>query len=102
MHEFEEYWGGRDVRSSGTLDTGEARNKGHQTMSLLLVGVIMGTVHQGRKSQRKGYLGGSVVEHLLSLKTGSWVPRIESCIRLPTMSLLFPLPVSLPLSVCLS
>ena len=32
----------------------------------------------------------------------SWNPGIESHIRLPAWSLLLPLPVSLPLSVCLS
>ena len=32
----------------------------------------------------------------------SWSPGIESSIRLPAWSLLLPLPVSLPLSLCLS
>ena len=38
----------------------------------------------------------------LWLRVWSWGPRIESCIRLPVGSLLLPLPVSLPLPLCLS
>ena len=38
----------------------------------------------------------------LWLRSWSWGPRIKSHIKLPTGSLLLPLPVSLPLSVCLS
>ena len=50
----------------------------------------------------RGHLGGSVVEHLPSAEVmilGSWdrVPHLA-----PAGSLLLPLPLSLPLSVCLS
>ena len=38
----------------------------------------------------------------LWLRVWSWTPGIESCIELPAWSLLVPLSVSLPLSVCLS
>ena len=46
-----------------------------------------------------GHLSGSVVEHLPLAQV--MIPGIESCIRLPMGSLLLPLPMSLPLSVCL-
>ena len=48
-----------------------------------------------------GHLGGSVVEHLPLAQGWSQGPRIKSRIGLPTGSLLLPLPMSLPLSVCL-
>ena len=38
----------------------------------------------------------------LWLRSGSWDPGIKSHIRLPAGSLLLPLPVSLPLSLCVS
>ena len=38
----------------------------------------------------------------LWLRTWSWRPGTESCVGLPAWSLLLPLPVSLPLSLCLS
>ena len=49
-----------------------------------------------------GHLGGSAVEHLLLVQGMIRGPGIESHIRLPEWSLLLPLPVSLPLSLCLS
>ena len=49
-----------------------------------------------------GRLGGSVVELCLWLRVWSWGPGIKSCIRLPAWSLLLLLPVSLPLSLCVS
>ena len=49
-----------------------------------------------------GHLGGSVVENLPLAQDVIPGPGIESCIRLPTGSLLPPLPVSLPPCVCLS
>ena len=36
------------------------------------------------------------------IRSSSWGPGIESCIRLTAESLLLPLPMCLPLSVCLS
>ena len=47
------------------------------------------------------HLGGSVVEHLLLAHGMIPGSRIKSHIGLPIGSLLFPLPMSLPLSVCL-
>ena len=38
----------------------------------------------------------------LSLRVWSWSPRMESHIRIPAWSLLLPLPMSLPFSLCLS
>ena len=55
------------------------------------------------REQTRGFLGDSVVEHLplaQGVILGSWDPGIESHIGLPTGTLLLPLPVSLPLSVC--
>ena len=49
-----------------------------------------------------GYLGGSVVEHLPLAPGVIRGLGIESHIRLPVKSLLLPLSMSLPLSVCLS
>ena len=53
-------------------------------------------------TSKEGCLGGSVVESL-PLAQGL-IPGqvVESRIQLPTRSLLLPLPMSLPLSVCLS
>ena len=48
-----------------------------------------------------GRLGGSAVEHLPSAQDVIPGSRIEFPIRLPEWSLLFPLLVSLPLSLCL-
>ena len=51
-----------------------------------------------------GHLGGSVVERLPLAQImilGSWDPGMDSCIKLPSESLLLPLLMSLPLSVCL-
>ena len=48
-----------------------------------------------------GHLGGSVIV-CLWLRAWSRGPGVESHIRLPTGSLLLPLPMSLPLSLCLS
>ncbi|CAD7670329.1 unnamed protein product [Nyctereutes procyonoides] len=39
---------------------------------------------------------------MLYICTGSWRPGIESHVSLPVWSLLLPLPVSLPLCVCVS
>ena len=47
-------------------------------------------------------LGGSEVEHLLLAQIVIPGPVIKSHIRFPTGSLLLPLPMSLPLSLCLS
>ena len=58
-------------------------------------------VYNGSQNLNKeGHLGGSAVEHLPSAQGVIPGARIESHIRLPTGSLLLPLPMSLPLSVC--
>ena len=49
-----------------------------------------------------GRLGGSVVEHLPLAQVVILGSSDRVCIRLPAGSLLLPLPVSLPLSLCLS
>lgn len=54
------------------------------------------------KNMLEGYLNGSVVEPLSLAQVWFRGPGIESCVGLPTGSLLFPLPMSLRLSVCLS
>ena len=54
------------------------------------------------KWQYQGHLGGSVVGRLLSAQGIIPVFGIEAPIGLPVGSLLLPLPVSLPLSVCVS
>ena len=59
------------------------------------LGVVLIPDHFG-----EGHLGSSVVEHLPWTQGVS--PGIESCMGFPTGNLLFPLPVSLPLSMCLS
>ena len=51
---------------------------------------------------RGGHLSGSVVEHLPLAQDMIQGPGIESLMGLPVGSLLFPLPMSLPLSVCVS
>lgn len=55
MDGFEGYLGGEDARSSGKLDTGDVRNKGHQLISLFLARVITVTVHRGRKGWGADY-----------------------------------------------
>ncbi|CAK7320259.1 hypothetical protein VULLAG_LOCUS22521 [Vulpes lagopus] len=50
----------------------------------------------------QGHVGGSVAEHLPLAQSVIPGPGIESHIRLPAGSLLLPLPMSLPLSVCVS
>ena len=50
----------------------------------------------------QGPLSGLVVDRLPLAQGMIPGPAIESCVGLPTWSLLLPLPVSLPLSVCLS
>ena len=54
------------------------------------------------KNWRLGPLGGSVVERLPWLRSWSGSLGVEFCIRLPSRSLLLPLLVSLPLSLCVS
>ena len=49
-----------------------------------------------------GDLGGSAVEHLPSAQGVILESGIKSHIGLPAWSLLFPLPVSLPLTLCVS
>ena len=49
-----------------------------------------------------GRLGGSVVEHLPLAQGAIPGPGIEYHVRLPVWSPHLPLPLSLPLSVCLS
>ena len=51
---------------------------------------------------RVGYLGGSAVEHLPLAQGVILGSGIEFCIRLLAWSLLLSLPVSLPLSLCVS
>ena len=52
-----------------------------------------------KKSLLLRHLGVSVFEHLPSAQVMIPGPGIESCIGLPTESLLLPLPVSLPFSL---
>ena len=60
-------------------------------------------VRQKTGKERIAYWGTGVTQWLsVCLWLRSWGPGIESHIRLHTGSLLLPLPVSLPLSVCLS
>ena len=47
-------------------------------------------------------LSGSTVEHMPSAQSVIPGPKIESHIGVPARSLLLPLSISLPLSVCLS
>ena len=49
-----------------------------------------------------GHLGGSVVEHLPLAQGVIPGSGMEAYVGLPAWSLLLPLPVSLPLSVCVS
>ena len=49
-----------------------------------------------------GWFSGWGLSICLQLRAWSWGPGIKSRIRLPAGSLLLPLPMSLPLSVCLS
>ena len=57
---------------------------------------------ESKKTENLGQLGGSVIEHLPLAQGVILAPGIKSCIGLPAGSLLLPLPMSLPLSVCLS
>ena len=50
----------------------------------------------------EGHLGGSVVGHLPLAQVVIQGPGIEFHFKFPTGSLLLPLPVSLPLCVCVS
>ena len=61
----------------------------------MLVTVLIGIQVMGR-------LGGSVVERLPLAQVVIWGSQIESLIRLPAEGLLLPLPISLPLTLCLS
>ena len=54
------------------------------------------------KKKCSGRLRGSAVKHLPSAQGVVLEPRMESHIRLPTWSLLLPLPVSLPLALSFS
>ena len=63
--------------------------------------IYTGTV-SGKKKIGLGCLGGSGVERLFLAQGVIPGPGIESCIGLPVRSLLLRLPVSLPLSLCLS
>ena len=54
------------------------------------------------KDNFRGHLGGLVVERLPSAQVMIPWSMDESCIRLPAGSLLLALPMSLPLTVCLS
>ena len=54
------------------------------------------------RNPNKGHLGGSVVERLPLAQGMILGSGIEFRVGLPTRSLLLPLPMSLPLSVCLS
>ena len=54
------------------------------------------------KRGQPGWLGGLVSPLPQGVILGSWGPGIESHVGLPAWSLLLPLPVSLPLSLCLS
>ena len=54
-----------------------------------------------RNQGDEGRLGGSAVEHLPLAQDLIRGPGIESRVELPAWSLLLPLPMSLPLSVCL-
>ena len=49
-----------------------------------------------------GHLGGSVVELLPLAQVMIWGPGIEFHIQVPIGNLLLPLPMSLPLSLCVS
>ena len=57
---------------------------------------------KSNKSTRRGHLGGSVVEHLPLAQVVILGSRDRVPHQAPCGSLLLPLPVSLPLSVCLS
>ena len=54
------------------------------------------------KHFEKGRLGGSVVERLPSAQDMIPGSEIESYTEIPAWNLLLPLPMSLPLSLCLS
>ena len=53
------------------------------------------------KDMEEGLLGGSAVEGLLSAQGELLESRIEYNVGFPAGSLLLPLPMSLPLSLCL-
>ena len=59
------------------------------------------TLNQKQK-EKEGHIGGPVVERLPLAQVVIRGPGMESHIGLPAESLLLPLPMSLPLSVCLS
>ena len=54
------------------------------------------------QKQKRGTWVAQWLSVCLWLRLWSQSPRIEFCIRLPTGSLLLPLPTALPLSLCLS
>ena len=55
-----------------------------------------------RLYSKEGRLGGSVVEYLPLTQVWSWSPGIKFHIGLPAWGLLLSLPMSLPLSLCVS
>ena len=58
--------------------------------------------HSDKNKLFSGHLGGSGVECLPLVQGPITGSGIEFCVGLPAWSLLLPLPVSLPLSVCVS